>query len=477
MGFTLFGYDSGMLNGIIINRYFLDVFNHPNSELLGQITATFDLGSFLGCIVYCFIGDYLGRRKAILIGCLIIIVGAILQASAFSVGQLITGRIVAGLGNGMMTSTVPVWLAETCGPLYRGKFIVAQLAIADFGFVIVGWLNFGMRFVASSFAWRFPIGFQCFFAITCALMCLYLPESPRWLVSRDRVEESGNVISLLMKKPLDHYDVQTLLDEMVLSYKHEKEVAASTSFKDLFHKDEMQNIRRILLGASAQMFQQLGGVNVINYYMTYIVQNYAGFNQSQSLILSAGNAMNMSFFTFLGIFLIDRMGRKRSAVLGWIGGGLCYLVVTVCLAVATKTSRLIAVAFMFLYITIFAFTSNVVPWLYPAEINSQRWRYLGAGVATATNWMFNYIIVLITPIATANLGWRYYIIYVVFNFAAAGIAQFYYVETKNMSLEELDNFFAKDFHEKRGEEYIPPRERAIAEKTNDIEFREYATDA
>ncbi|CAN6674826.1 galactose transporter [Trichomonascus vanleenenianus] len=476
MGFTLFGYDSGLLNGIIINKYFLDVFNNPDSDLLGHITSTFDLGSFVGCIGICFFGDYLGRRKAILLGCLITIVGAILQASSFSVGQLITGRIVAGLGNGMLTSTIPVWLAETCGPLYRGKFIAAQLAIADFGCVIVGWLNFGMRFVTSSFAWRFPVGLQCMFAVLCAVMCLYLPESPRWLVSRDRVEESGHVISLLMKKPLDHYDVQTLLDEVVLSYKHEKEVAASTSFKDLFRKDETQNIRRILLGASSQMFQQLGGVNVINYYMTYIVQNYAGFNQSQSLIISAGNSMNLVLFTFVGVFLIDKMGRKKSAVLGWICGGLCYLAVTVCLALGTKTSRLVAVAFMFVYISIYGFTVNVVPWLYPAEINSQRWRFLGAGVATATNWMFNYIIVLITPIAAQNIGYRYYIIYVVFNFVAAAVAHFFYVETKNMSLEELDTFFAKDFHEKRGEEYIPPQERAIAAKTNDEEYREYVTE-
>ncbi|CAN6675159.1 probable glucose transporter Hxt5p [Trichomonascus vanleenenianus] len=456
MGFTLFGYDTALLNGIIINKYFRDAFNEPSAASLSQITSTFDLGCFLGCIAICFVGDYLGRRRAIFLGCMITIVGAILQTSTFTVAQFIVGRVIAGIGNGMLTSTVPVWLAETCGPLYRGKFIACQLAIADFGCVIVGWINYGMRSVDSSFAWRFPIGLQCFFAVTCSLMCLYLPESPRWLVSRNAIEESGRVLSLLLKKPVDDVEIQTLRDAIEIYYLHEKAIAATTSWKDLLRNDETQNLRRIILGASAQMFQQLGGINVINYYMTYIVQNYAGFDQSDSLILSVGNSMNLVFFTFVGVFLIDRMGRKKSSVYGWIGGGLCYLAVTVCLALATRTSRLVAVAFMFLYITIFACTTNVVPWLYPAEVNSQRWRFLGGGVSTATNWIFNYIIVLITPIATSNIGWRYYIIFVVFNFTAAAMAQLFYVETMNLSLEQVDDLFAQDFHKRRGEEYEPP---------------------
>ncbi|CAN6634914.1 hypothetical protein TRVA0_015S00166 [Trichomonascus vanleenenianus] len=121
----------------------------------------------------------------------------------------------------MLISTIPVWLAKTCGLLYRGKFIACQLAIADFGCVIVGWINFGMRSINSSFAWRSPIGLQCIFAVACALMCLYLPESPRWLVSRNKIEESEHVISLVLKKPVDDAEVRTLRNEVEINYLHE----------------------------------------------------------------------------------------------------------------------------------------------------------------------------------------------------------------------------------------------------------------
>ncbi|CAN6675189.1 galactose transporter [Trichomonascus vanleenenianus] len=463
-GFTLFGYDAVLYGGAIINTYFLRDFGNPSSSMLGQISATFDLGSFAGCIITCFIGERLGRRKTIMLGCAIHIVGGILQASSFGIPQLIVGRLVAGVGNGLITSTLSIWQSETCGALYRGKMIAAQLGILTLGAVLCAWINFGMKFVNSSFAWRFPVGLQCLFAILCGGMASWLPESPRWLISNDRTDEGAVVISLLLRKPIDSAEVQVMKNEIVINAEHEKEIAKKTSWKDLFQNDETQNLRRIVLGALTQLFQQLGGINVINYYMGYIVQKYAGFNQSQALILAAGNLMNQAFFTFVAILFIESLGRKRTMFWGYIGQGISFAVVAIGLGVSTKESRLVAVAFMFVFITAYGLSNNFIPWLYPAEINSQRYRFLGAAVSTATNWLFNYVVVVITPTATSNIGYRYYIIYAVLNAVFAVVCYFFFVETAKLSLEEIDQMFARNFHEKRGEVYVTPNDRAFTAK-------------
>lgn len=463
-GFTLFGYDSVLYGGAIINEYFLEAFDQPSSDMLGQISATFDLGSFVGCIVTCFIGEKLGRTRTIMIGCLIHVVGGILQATPHEVVQLIVGRLVAGFGNGLITSTLSVWQSETCGALYRGKMLAAQLGIVGIGAVFCAWLNFGMRFVQSSFAWRFPIALQCLFAILCGLMTFWLPESPRWLISLGKFEKGENAISLILNKPIEDIDVQAMKNEISISVEHEQLVSTQTSWRDLLRGDETQNLRRILLGALSQLFQQMGGVNVINYYMGYIVQNYAGFNQSQSLILTAGNLMNQTFFTFVATMIIDSVGRKRALFWGHISQGISFAVVAIGLGVATKASRLAAVAFMFVFISSYGLACNYIPWLYPAEINSQQWRFFGAAVATATNWLFNYIVVVITPTAADNIGWRYYVIYAVLNFVFAVICWLFFEETAKLSLEEIDKVFAEDFHKKNGSEYVSPQETALRAK-------------
>lgn len=453
-GFTLFGYDQILFSGIIINEYFLSVFNHPSPDLLGQISATFDLGSLVGCILTCFIGERLGRRKTIIIGCSIHVIGGILQATPHTVAQLIVGRLVAGLGNGLITSTLPVWQAETCGALFRGQMLVAQLGIVGLGAVLCSWLNFGMRFVNSSFSWRFPIALQCLFAVLCAAMCLYLPESPRWLISRRRVEEGEYVVSLLLRKPVESDEVQDLKNEVLFNVEHESEVASQTGWRDLLRRDETQNLRRIILGALSQFFQQMGGINVVNYYMGYIVQNYAGFNQSQSLILQAGNVINQTFFTFVAVLFIEKAGRKKTLFWGYIAMGIAFAVETIGLGIGTKQSRLVAVAFMFVYITAFGLSNNAIPWLYPAEINSQQYRFMGAAISTGTNWLFNYVVVVITPTAIDNIGWRYYIIYAVFNFVGAVVVHFFFVETAGKSLEQIDAWFVNDYRTRNGLELV-----------------------
>lgn len=135
-GFLLFGYDQGVFGGLLSNKLFLETFNYPNSTIQGQIVATYDIGCIMGTFVSMFVGDKIGRRRSIFAGCIILIIGGIIQAASYSLPPMITGRIIAGIGNGMNTIAIPIWQSETAKAENRGKLIVLQLVTNIFGIVI-----------------------------------------------------------------------------------------------------------------------------------------------------------------------------------------------------------------------------------------------------------------------------------------------------------------------------------------------------
>jgi MFS family permease len=135
-GFLLFGYDQGVFGGLLDNESFLGTFGFPGSTIQGQIVATYDIGCIIGTLISMYAGDKLGRRRSILIGCGILLIGAIIQTASYSLAQMIVGRVVAGIGNGMNTIAIPIWQTETARPKDRGKLIVFQLVTNIFGIVI-----------------------------------------------------------------------------------------------------------------------------------------------------------------------------------------------------------------------------------------------------------------------------------------------------------------------------------------------------
>lgn len=151
-GFLLFGYDQGVMSGLLTGSAFTSIFpeidttgdGHGSPSLQGTVVAIYDVGCFFGAILSLFIGETLGRRKSIMAGCLVMIVGATLQASAYSIPQLIVGRIVAGLGNGLNTSTIPVWHSELMKATKRGKGLCIELAVNLFGVMSAYWIDYGM---------------------------------------------------------------------------------------------------------------------------------------------------------------------------------------------------------------------------------------------------------------------------------------------------------------------------------------------
>lgn len=308
-------------------------------------------------------------------------------------------------------------------------------------------MNYGFTFVPNSpISWRFPLAFQCFFAIVTIIMVLFAPESPRWLVMADQAEKAQKVLASLLGKPEDDPAVVEEINYLVAMVSHEAEVQKSVTIKEIFSNGEQQTWRRILLGSGTPFFQQIGGTNIIAYYLPIVLVRSFGMSDRLALVLSAVNSMSLMFWGAMASFLIDRIGRRRLMMWGVACSGICFVLVAVGLRYggansSNKGMSILAVVFIFMYYVFYGMSMLSIPYIYPAEINSQRMRNVGTSIATAVNWTCVYLVVVVTPIAIDNIGWIYYLLFGIFNFAFVPIIWRWYVETANLSLEQVDRLF------------------------------------
>lgn len=359
-GFMLFGYDQGVMSGLLTGPAFTRTFpsintlkNPGNATLQGSVVAIYDVGCFFGAIITLFIGEILGRRKTILIGCTVMIVGAILQTSSSTIAQLIVGRIVAGLGNGLNTSTIPVWHSELSKASSRGRGICIELAVNIFGIVIAYWLDYGMSYVNTDAQFRFPLAFQMLYAILTIAGVLFLPESPRWLVAHDRVDEAQQVLWSLQRdaKSLDVYDARVgkELQEIRHAIDEERRAAATTGWMTLLRNGTQKFRYRTLLGIGGQFIQQLGGINLITYYAPVIFQQSVGLPHNTSLLL--GGCLGIVFWlsSLIPIFIIDKLGRRKLMIFACVGQTVCMAILAGTVSNGNKQSGIAASVMLFLF--------------------------------------------------------------------------------------------------------------------------------
>jgi len=451
---TLFGYDQGVFGGVIVTQNFLDVHGIAgNNSLISTITAIYDIGCFFGAIAAFFVGDLIGRKKTILLGTTIMSIGALLQITSYSVPQMIVGRIVAGVGNGMNTATAPPWQAETSKAAWRGKLIVIELILNIAGFSLSNWVTYGFSFLPGGVAWRVPLALQFMFIVILFATVPWLPESPRWLVAQERHDEAELILADVEGTVIEDPYVQTELQDIKTTVAFERE--HQVRIRDLVRGKASSEagagtLRRILLGMGAQFMQQFSGINVTSYYLPTVLIESVGFDNKMARLLAACNSVSYLLFSLIGIPNVERWGRRKMLMYAALGQGLCYLMITILLGRqadgnASQEYRnsmgAASVAFFFLYYVFFGIGFQGVPWLYPAEINGLAMRSKGAALGTATNWLSNFVVVEITPIGIASLGWRFYIIWTVFNLSFVPLVYFLYPETAGRTLEDIDDYF------------------------------------
>ncbi|KAF8849259.1 general substrate transporter [Acephala macrosclerotiorum] len=399
-----------------------------------------------------------------------------MQIAAFNVPAMTAGRIIAGTGNGLNTSTAPVWQSETSKASLRGKLVVIEMILNIAGFSLPNWMTYGFSFVGGPISWRFPLAFQLIFILILFATVPWLPESPRWLMARGDVAQARQILPDIEGRDVNDELATQDVKDIQFAVTHERE--HGVSWGDLLRgrtgdQAGTSTIRRLVLGMGTQIMQQLSGIKVTSYYLPTVLISSVGFSNSLARLLAACNSVSYLFFSLIGIPNVERWGRKNLMMYAAAGQAFCYVFITALIRYAEmpgyahqKEVASASIAFFFLYYVFFGIGWQGVPWLYPTEINSLSMRTKGAALGTAANWIvsslrldscttpifqgkaniiqFNFMVVEITPIGIESLGWQFYIIWTVFNAAFVPIVYLFYPETSDRTLEDIDRLFREN---------------------------------
>jgi sugar porter (SP) family MFS transporter len=260
IGGFLFGYDSGIIASTIAQPYFISYMGMPSASERGGIVSSFTGGAIVGSLTISYLADILGRKKSLFIGAVLASVGGAMQGGALNIATLIAGRFIAGMAVGLMSALVPMYCSEIAVAEDRGKLSGLLQFMLSWGFFIAQWLGYGCFKVDSPFQWRFPLSFQVIPSVTMAVGIWFLPESPRWLVEKERYEDARKVLEKLHgngsnEEFLEHEFREirdTIVAEKTVSVKSWKQMVSRPSWR-----------RRLALGMGVQAFGQLSGINVM----------------------------------------------------------------------------------------------------------------------------------------------------------------------------------------------------------------------
>ncbi|KIW66365.1 hypothetical protein PV04_05701 [Phialophora macrospora] len=438
MGFLLFGYDQGVMGGVLGGKPFNDHFNNPSALQQGLIVGLYDLGCLIGSVAFFWASEPLGRKKSIYIGAIIVIIGTILQVTANSVGHLIAGRIVTGVGVGINTAIIPTWQAEVSSVKRRAALLTISAALITCGFTISNFVCYGTSFNTTNFQWQFPIALQVLFAVYLLVAIPFLVESPRWIANHRSLAEASTVISRLRDLPEDHPEVANVVNEIATALQEEK----GGKWTEIFHNGGQQNFRRMMLGVGGLYMQQLCGINAVAYYIAVILNVQVGLSSSLAHILASVSGLQCFLICISSIFFINRISRRQAMMWGAVAQATVFALVCVGFNISPRGGGILVTTMFFLFFDAFALSYLNVPWMYAPEINSLKMRSKGAALASASNWLFNGIVVTITPIALSHIGWRYWLIWAVFNISFVPMVYFLYPETRGLTLEQIDHIFA-----------------------------------
>ncbi|KAI7254013.1 general substrate transporter [Hortaea werneckii] len=448
LDFLEFGYDQGLLGGILSGDRFREMLGEPGPTMEGLLSGIYTVGCAGGALVSFIWGEKLGRVGSILWANVIVIIGAVIQTACYSYWQMFVARIIAGIGVGLSTVSVPILQSETLPARNPGAMLVIQSALINAGVAIASWLTFATLFSNSSLQWRFPIAMQVFFSAIVLVLCFFIPETPRWLVSQGRNDEARAVIARLADTTEDDTLVEGQLQEIFDNVKEEN--LNETSWSDTFHnKTPMRNLHRVVLGMGPYMMNQWSGINSITYYLTYTLQNYLGFERNLALILASVSFTQYAILSWPPYFYIDKIA---------------------CLLEPTDARSAAAVAFMFLFTD--AFTLGILPvsWSYSSEIQPLSTRNKATSVGVASHWLSNFVVVLVTPIGLDNIGTNYYWIWAGVNALFVPLVFFFGVETAGRSLEMVDQDFIEEPRVLMG---LNPRHRKVLRATKEDEEQRF----
>ncbi|CAG8929603.1 unnamed protein product [Penicillium salamii] len=451
--FILYGYNQAGLSALLklpnVVHLFpqIDTINtdgtqkSTNSTIEGLVNGCLQLGALAGSLSCSIFGDRLGRRRSIFLAGIISAIGQIIQCTAFSLPQLIVGRLILGFGIGQLNVTVPVWQAESSNAGSRGRKVITSGIFICVGFFSSSWINFGCSNIAlAPLQWRIPLVIPVLLSLIICSSVFAFPESPRWLVQVNRPTEAKEALARLNGVNCS----DTSVDMEISRIQNALEIAPSSSIKDIFNSSNNGRLGyRFILCMGIQTLQQLVGGSLISIYTTTIFEDNLHLQGDIPQIIAASSLTWKFLCSFVAFAAVDRLGRRSLFVIS--GTGMCFcmvvMAVTNSLPASNQTASIISAATIFVFNFFYPIGFLGGNFLYCAEVAPVRLRVAMSSISTANHWLWNFIIAMVSPVALASIGWKYYLVFVSTCACVPIIVLPFYPETMGRNLERIDQVF------------------------------------
>ena len=426
----IFGFDTVVISGA--NEPIKELW-HTTPWFHGLFIMSMALwGTVIGSIFGGIPTEIYGRKKVLLWIGILFAISAL--GSALAPGPYIFSffRFIGGVGIGVSSVVAPTYISEISTPATRGRLGALYQFNIVFGILIAFLSNYFLQGVGGANDWRWMLGVLTIPSLIYTIMVLGVPESPRWLISKKN--DLNKAKEILTDIGVENTDAE--IASIIESNKHEMAAAGASQFWNA------KNKKIIALAFFIAFFNQLSGINFILYYAPEILTKI-GLDEKHSLLNSIAIGGTNLLFTFVGLYLIDRLGRKTLLIIGSLG----YIISLSMVAYAFNTgaSPVFLMSFLLLFIASHAVGQGAVIWVFISEIFPNKIRALGQSFGASVHWVFAAIITLITPVF---LDKTYGILrenpWKIFAFLAGMmVLQLLWVltkmpETKGVSLEELE---------------------------------------
>ncbi|KAK4687878.1 MFS transporter, SP family, solute carrier family 2 (myo-inositol transporter), member 13, partial [Tremellales sp. Uapishka_1] len=484
----LFGYDTGVISGtlVIVGSDLGTTLSDWRKEM---ITSATTLGALAGGLAAGAMSDYTGRKSVITIANVIFIAGAMCQAACHTVPSMIFGRLVVGLGVGLASCIVPLYIGELAPTKIRGRLVTVNVVAITLGQVLAyGTLSkkdtadqpaIGAAFTRVPNGWRYMVGFGGVPALVQLVSLMYLPESPRILLLQSKTKSARSVLSKIYPLATEH-QLDLKIQVMDTAVRQSVAISGSTTFSDrvasLVHVG--MNRRALIIGCGLQAAQQLCGFNTLMYYSASIF-SMLGFHNATAvgLIIAGVNFI----FTLVALKIVDPLGRRRTML-----STMPMMVVALVMAAiffhyltldtggvlrdgedySPRLSALVLLS-MVLYVAAYATGLGNIPWQ-QGELFRLEVRGIGTSICTATNWSCNLLIAatFLSLMRVASPAGAF-AIYAAFCAAGWVFCYLLYPETSGLSLEEVyfvfeDGFgVAKSYELRREKTHVAEQARLL----------------
>lgn len=456
------GYDSAFIGTTLNLPSFVDEFqlNTLSSSALAlvqaNIVSVYQAGAFFGSLFAYVSNWYLGRRKSLAIWVAVFILGAGLMLGANrerGLGLILAGRVLAGIGVGACSMTVPIYISELSPPAVRGRLV----GIYELGWQIGGlvgfWINYGVNttMAPSHSQWLIPFAVQLIPAGLLAVGTIWLKESPRWLYSKGQREEA--LANLCWIRNLDADDLYIIeevnfIEDEVERYRNE----VGEGFWKPFGALRNPTVQwRLFLGGMLFLWQNGSGINAINYYSPTVFKSI-GITGTNTSFLTTGifGVVKTAVTIVWLLYLIDHLGRRKLLLIGSIGGSLCMWFIGAYIKIANVSTGasgtldsggIAAIFFFYLWTAFYTPSWNGTPWVINSEMFDQNTRALGQASAAANNWFWNFIISRFTPQMFLTMKYGVYFFFSSLMLLSSVFVFFLIPETKSVPLESMDRLF------------------------------------